>query len=243
MSRPSTLTTIGSPSLSPSPSAIFFSIETSGGPSVIRAPPFAFDDLRALRDLAGIGQAAVALQHPFGIGGSVEVLRLDAARGDDAAAQHRHVLDGRLRRGLLEEFAEAVGVGGGNVDEIKRRRAVRQRRQELPPQIAVDLGDRHQHRQSETQRHHDRRRQRAGPIDVGDRQPQHGDARFAAAAAPAPSRRRRRRAAPRTPRPRRPRTRPRPACHRQARSRPRSAARSRPPSVRDSASADGAIRR
>src|SRR6202035_5034006 len=33
ISRPSTLTTISSPSLSRSPSAIFFSIETSGGPS------------------------------------------------------------------------------------------------------------------------------------------------------------------------------------------------------------------
>ena len=33
MSRPSTLTTISSPILSSSPSAIFFSIETSGGPS------------------------------------------------------------------------------------------------------------------------------------------------------------------------------------------------------------------
>ena len=32
MSRPSTLTTISSPTLRPSPSAIFFSIETSGGP-------------------------------------------------------------------------------------------------------------------------------------------------------------------------------------------------------------------
>ncbi len=143
---------------------------------IIGIPPFALDHLRSLGDFAGIGQAAVALQHPFGVGRRLEVFRLDAAGGDDAAAQHRHVLDGRLRRGLLEECGEAVGFGGGDIDEIERRRAIRQRRQELPPQIAVDLRDRDQHGQTEAERHHHRRRQRAGPVDIGDRQPQHGDA-------------------------------------------------------------------
>ena len=61
--------------------------------------------------------------------------------------------------------------------KIERRRALRQRRQELPAQIAVDLGDRDQHGEAEAERQHHRRRQRAGPVDVGDRQPQHGDAR------------------------------------------------------------------
>ena len=193
---------------------------------IVGAPPFALDDLRALGDFAGIGQAAVALQHPFGVGRGLELFRLDAAGSDDAPAQHRHVLDRRLRRGLLEERAEAVGLGGRNIDEIERRRAVRQRRQELPPQIAVDLGDGDQHRQAEAERQHHRRRQRAGPVDIGDRQPQHGDAACAAGGAPAPSGRRRCRATARTPRSRRRRTPPRRACHRRARSRPRSAARS-----------------
>jgi hypothetical protein len=40
-----------------------------------------------------------------------------------------------LRRGLFEEGAEAVGLGGGNVDEIERRRLLRQRRQELPRRL------------------------------------------------------------------------------------------------------------
>jgi len=38
------LTTISSPILVFSPSAIFFSIETSGGPVYVGAPPLAFDD-------------------------------------------------------------------------------------------------------------------------------------------------------------------------------------------------------
>ena len=144
---------------------------------IVCAPPFAFDDLGALGDFAGIGQAAVALQHPFGIGRGIEIFGLDAARGDDAPAQHRHVLHRRLRLGPFEKVDEAVGLGRGNVDEVERRRVVRQRRQKLPPQIAVDLGDRDQDRQPEAERQHHRRRQRAGPVDVGDRKPQHRKAR------------------------------------------------------------------
>ena len=75
-----------------------------------------------------------------------------------------------------------IGLGGGNVDEIERGRAVGQCGQELPPQIAVDLGDGDQHRQAQTERHHHRWRQRAGTIDIGDRQPQHGETRARQAA-------------------------------------------------------------
>ena len=89
------------------------------GPVIVGTPPIALDHLRTPRDFAGIGQAAVALQHPFGVGRGFEVFRLDAAGGDDASAQHRHVFDGRLRRGFLEECAEAAGFGGGNIDEIE----------------------------------------------------------------------------------------------------------------------------
>jgi len=70
--------------------------------------------------------------------------------------------------------------------------------QKLPPQmpmfwvIVTKALQTHQ-RQSQS------RCQRAGPVDVGDRQPQHGDAGAPAAGAPAPSVRRRRRATARTP--------------------------------------------
>src|ERR1700761_3157217 len=89
-------------------------------PAIVGAPPSALDDLRALGDLAGIGETAVALQHPFAVGRCFEVFRLDAARRDDASAQHRYVLNRRLGRDLLQEGAEAVGLGGGNIDKIKR---------------------------------------------------------------------------------------------------------------------------
>ena len=67
---------------------------------VIRAPPFALDDARAGRHLVGIGDAAVALQHPGGVRRRLEVLGADAVGGDDAAAQHRHVLELGLGRAL-----------------------------------------------------------------------------------------------------------------------------------------------
>jgi len=91
-------------------------------PVIVGAPPLALDHFRTPRDFAGIAQAAVALQHPFGVGRRLEVFGLDAAGCDDAAAQHRHVLHGRLRRGLFEESAEAIGLGTGNIGEKERRR-------------------------------------------------------------------------------------------------------------------------
>src|SRR5215212_9458896 len=61
---------------------------------IIGAPPFAFDHLGASGDITGIGQSAVALQHPFGVGGGLEVFRLDPARCNNSPAQHRYVLHG-----------------------------------------------------------------------------------------------------------------------------------------------------
>ena len=54
-------------------------------------------------------------------------------------------------------------------------------------------------RDAQAERQHDRRRQRAGPVDIGDRQPQHGRCAFAAACRASAISRRRRRAAARTP--------------------------------------------
>ncbi len=99
-------------------------------------------------------------------------------------------IDGNLRRQFLAALpdrapsffftdipsAEAVGFRGRDVDEVERGRAIRQRGHELPAQIAVDLGDGDEDREPEAERHHYRGRQRAGPIDIGNRQPQHGDA-------------------------------------------------------------------
>ena len=66
---------------------------------------------------------------------------------------------------------------GRNVEEIERRRLGRQFGGELPAQIAVDLDHGDQQRDAEAERQHDGRRQRAGPVDIGDRHAQHGRAR------------------------------------------------------------------
>ena len=112
ISRPSTLTMIWIAELEFQPVGNLLLYRDQRRTIIVRAPPFALDDLRTSGDFASIGQATIALQHPFGIGGGMEIFRLDASRGDDAPAQHRHVLDGRLRGGVLEEFAEATGLVG-----------------------------------------------------------------------------------------------------------------------------------
>ena len=145
---------------------------------VIGAPPLAFHQARTLRNLAGIGDAAVALQHPGDIRRRLQVFRLDAVGGDDASAQHRHAFEPRVRRARLHERVEAFALLCWNVDEVKCRRLVRQGRLELPAQIAVDLDHGDQQRDAEAERENDGRRQRAGPVDIGDRKPQGGRARM-----------------------------------------------------------------
>ncbi len=77
----------------------------------------------------------------------------------------------------LHEGVEAGAVRGGNVEEIERRRLFRQRLGELLAQIAVDLDDGHQQGDAQPEREHDRRRQRAGAVDIGERHAQGGRAR------------------------------------------------------------------
>ena len=74
--------------------------------------------------------------------------------------------------------SKRVGVLRLDIDEEEGRRLVRQRGLELPPQIAVDLDHGHEHRDTKAERENDRRRQRAGTVDIGDRKPQGGHARM-----------------------------------------------------------------
>ena len=78
----------------------------------------------------------------------------------------------------MHEGVEAVRVPGRNVDEKERRRFVRQRRQELPAQIALDSDHGDQKGEAQAERYDDAGRDRARPVDVGDRQ---GDDRRARA--------------------------------------------------------------
>src|SRR5665811_1516679 len=79
---------------------------------IVRPPPFALDQPRAGGDLARIGDAAVALQHPGGALFRLEILGRDTVGGDDAAAQHRHFLELRRRRLRAHEGVEAAGLAG-----------------------------------------------------------------------------------------------------------------------------------
>ena len=125
-----------------------------------------------------IGDAAVAAQHPGAILSAG--LRSSALMPFAATMRPRSIgtrSSVAARRLLVHEGVEAVGVGRRNIEEEERRRFLRQRRGELAMQIAVDLDHGDQQRQAEAEREHDARRQRAGPMNVGDGEPQHGRAR------------------------------------------------------------------
>src|SRR5680860_305891 len=93
-------------------------------PVIAFRPPFAFLDGGGAGHAVGVGQAAIAGEHPAGIGRYLHLVDGDAVQLDDTATQHRRIvglgggLDG-LGRGL--EGREVVGlhveeVIGGSVD-------------------------------------------------------------------------------------------------------------------------------
>ena len=141
-------------------------------PLGVGGPPASLDHGRAARHVGRERDAAIALQHPGRVRLRLDVVGLDAVRRHDAAAQHRNALELRVRSLLADEGVETLRVRGLNVEEVERRRLVRQRAFHLPPEISVDLDDRHEQRETEPERQHDRRRQRARPVHVGDREPQ-----------------------------------------------------------------------
>ena len=149
------------------------------------------DDAGAARDRVGIGDAAVALQHPGVAWRHLEVLGADAlcarrcARAASARAQASRP-DAFSRMKASKRAASAAWMSRKKNDGA----LLGQRCEELAAQIAVDLDDGDEQREAEAEREHDARRQRAGPVDVGEGQPQHGRARPRHAPAIAITRRR-----------------------------------------------------
>ena len=172
MLRPSTLTVTVSP---------IFEIQIVRRPvleryqrlaGIVGGPPLAGDDAGTVRDGGCVGDAAVAAQHPARSRRRFEILRRDPVRRDDAAAQHRHALDrraGRLcsRRRHRSGWRPPPGCRGRRTTVLCRAA-----RRQFAMQVAVDLDHGYEQRETEAEREHHARRQRAGAVNVGDGQPQ-----------------------------------------------------------------------
>ena len=76
----------------------------------------------------------------------------------------------------VDEAVEPGGIGRRDIEEEERRRLVGQRACQFAMQIAVDLDHGDKERKPEAERQHDTWRQRAGAVDIGDGEPQHGRA-------------------------------------------------------------------
>ena len=117
--RPSTFTVTWSPSFEPHPVGDALLERHQGWSLIVRRPPLSGDQARAGRDFVAVGDAAVALQRPAGVGRWLEVFGRDALRRHDASAQHGHALERRARRARVNEGVEPVGLGGRDVDEVE----------------------------------------------------------------------------------------------------------------------------
>ena len=143
----------------------------------------------------GIGEAAVAAQHPAPSGGTSSFctsMPFSAMMRPRSIGTRTSLPPGAS---CATSSAKPSTSPALDVDEEEVRRLLRQAAGDLAAQIAVDQRQRHQQRQPEAERQHHRRRQRAGPMDVADRQPERGRAHARALARQPLHRQRRRRAA------------------------------------------------
>ena len=133
-------------------------------------PPFALGDGRSPRHGVGIGQAAVAGQHPARIGRGLDLLHRNPLERHDPSSQHRRVVElgGRFDRPHL--VLEGFEVGGFDVEEIIGGRVDCDIALDLGEQRAVDQRHGDEQPEAETEGDRDRARQRAGAGNAGERQ-------------------------------------------------------------------------
>ena len=106
-------------------------------------------------------------------GGTFVLVDVLAVEGEDAAAQHRH-LDRACRpapSALTRLRKPSTSLPWMSTKKKFGARSA-MRAGQFAAQIAVDQRQRDQQRQAEAERQHDRGGQRAGAVDIADRQPQ-----------------------------------------------------------------------
>ena len=171
MLRPSTLTVIVSPIVSPSPPRLLGERRPAARPRS-RPATIAGGKRRVLRQAVGIGDAAVAAQHPGAfrrhadLRTSAPVHRRRCGRAASARASARRPAP-RGRSAPRRRRARCPGCRGRR-SPAPARQACRR----AAAQIGVDQRQRDEQRQPEPERQHDARRQRAGPVDVADGEPE-----------------------------------------------------------------------
>ena len=121
-------------------------------------------------ELVGIGEAAVAREHPAAVGCCLHLLRRNAVDRDDAAAQHRRV--GKLGVGLhrFRRVAEGGEILGVDVEEIIAGSVGLNAVLELGHQRALDQGDSDEEAEAEPERDRDLPRDRARACDARERE-------------------------------------------------------------------------
>ena len=139
-------------------------------PGIVGWPPLAAEDLGALGDTFGIGQAAVAAHRP---GDIVRDLDLgDGAAGDayHPRPQARQELLQLRARHRAEVGAQRLLLLRLDVDQIERRRLDRQAQGDLVVQVARDHRHRREQCHARTQGDDHPGRGRARPMEVRDRE-------------------------------------------------------------------------
>ena len=137
-------------------------------PVMVRGPPFAGNDLRARRRVGGVGEADVALHHPFRAGRDLGLSHRHAVDTHDPAAQHRHAAAVVGAGGLGDQPFEGRDLVFLNVEEKEGRPLAFPLLADLGAEIALDQRDRHQHREPGAERHRDGDGGGARPAQIGE---------------------------------------------------------------------------
>ena len=170
--RPRMFTVIGSPSFKPEPLGELGVEGDERRTGVVLRPPFARDDLGIARHRIGVGEAAIAGEHPAGIRSGFDLLDRNAFQRHDAAAQHRRVIELGGRLYGQHRVLEGVEIGGLDVEEVIGRRIDLDIAFDLGEQRAMDQRHRDEQSQPETERDGDRAGERSRSADAGEREPE-----------------------------------------------------------------------
>ena len=141
-------------------------------PDIIARPPASLHDLAPLGQGGAIGDAALAAQDPRPFRLFLQVSDALARIAGHRATQDRHDVQLRRRHAPGHQSAKLRLRPGRHVEYEQVRRLFRHGPADLRLDAGLDRRQRDEQGQCQPQCHRQRRRLRAGPMEVGERQPQ-----------------------------------------------------------------------
>ncbi len=135
-------------------------------------PPLSVDQLAPFRQRLGIGEPALAAQHPGVFGNVLQVRDADVLVAGHRSAQRRHGVDRRAGRRLFDDPAELVAPRHRHIEHEQVGRFLGHGAGDLVGEAGLDARQDDEQGEPQSQRHHQLAGLRTRPVQIGERQPE-----------------------------------------------------------------------